>query len=771
MSVAITRRAALLGSAATVIASATPMAALAQAAAFDPAFAQSLMEQARRIIAAAQSLGEPFAADQVAAIERLADAGDFVGAIAAAHRLFDARTLLITTMSPEARVSVRQGAAPPQLAQSGWRIFLVRIDNPSLVPGRLGVTSPQAIPNNNRYPVGHHHAAPEGEEDRSPMTAGDMAERWLDVDVHDAPPLPASLDPVPVDFRIIALYARDAGRRSARLFADIGPGTGDIGDRSYATVAFHVLPASNVTLSVRDVDGMPVTCSLLVRDALGRVYPAQTKRVLPDLYFQKKVYRADGQSLILPAGRYDVEVARGPEYLLQRGERVVAPAGSNWPVRLERWIDPREQGYYSGDHHIHASGCAHYQVPEEGVPPSVMAPQLQGEALNIGAVLTWGPGFYTQKLNFSGKDSPVSKPQHLLHYDLEVSGFPSSHCGHLALLGMQAMDYPSTTRIEEWPSTNTPVLEWARRQGAITGYAHSGSGLWADTTDLPNDRIPAFDGIGANDYIVTVTAGLIDFMSTVNTTPAAELNIWYHTLNAGYRTRISGETDWPCFYDESMGMGRSYVQLDEPLTYAGWCAGMKAGRGYVSEGRAHLMNLRASAAGQRTRMGRADIVLGSPAPVRIEALVAARLEPATTAATEAIRKLGPLDKPYWHLERARLGATRKVMVELVVNGRAVEARPVEADGVQRQIVFDHTPERSAWIALRIMHGAHSNPIWIEVGGKPLRVARSIDWCRKAVDQCWSQKKLRIRPAELAAEAARYDAARAIYEQRRAEAGG
>jgi FPC/CPF motif-containing protein YcgG len=39
-----------------------------------------------------------------------------------------------------------------------------------------------------------------------------------------------------------------------------------------------------------------------------------------------------------------------------------------------------------------------------------------------------------------------------------------------------------------------------------------------------------------------------------------ELNIWYHTLNAGFRTRISGETDFPCIYARP---GRSGTQSRE----------------------------------------------------------------------------------------------------------------------------------------------------------------------------------------------------------------
>lgn len=772
----ITRRSALTVGAASMATASWRGTAFAAAGPDDLADAEapSFLAHARQVFAALAKAGEPLPPNALAQIDQLEAAGDLVRAARAALDLLDARTLLTATVNPEARVTVAQAGAPPELIQTGWRLFLVRVANPTLVPGKLDLTSPQALPANNRYPAGHVHmpqatglGAPEGIPQ---VTAGDIAGRWLDLDIFDQPPLPAVLAPLPVSYHVIALYARDAGRRSAKLAVNIGPGTQDIGGRGEADVVFAVRAARTVDLAISDADGAPVTCSLLVRDRQGRIYPAQTKRQLPDLYFQPKVYRADGEHLVLAPGDYDVEAGRGPEYVLERTTRTVMPGGATtWSFKLRRWIDPRTHAYYSGDHHIHAAGCAHYDTPEEGVPPAVMLPQIAGEAINIGAVLTWGPGYYTQKLNFSGHDDPVSRPQHRLHYDLEVSGFPSSHCGHLVMLGMKAMDYPGTTRIEQWPSSNSPVLEWGRAQNAILGYAHSGFGLWANTTDLPNYAIPPFDGIGANDYIVTVTAGLVDFISAVSSPPAAELNIWYHTLNAGYRTRIGGETDWPCIYDEQVGMGRSYVKLAGPLSYEAWCDGLKAGRSYVSDGRAHLIDFHATAGGARSEPGGADLVLPSPSQVRFDVSVAARLEPEPTPATEAIRKRDPFEKPYWHVERGRIGGTRKVLVELLINGFAVESRAVEADGAMHPVQFDYTPEHSCWAAVRIMHGAHTNPVWISMDGKPVRVRRSIEWCRAAVDRCWSQKVLRIRAAEIAGEAIRYDKARAIYDARLREA--
>jgi hypothetical protein len=62
---------------------------------------------------------------------------------------------------------------------------------------------------------------------------------------------------------------------------------------------------------------------------------------------------------------------------------------------MQRWINPPKYGWYSGGHHVHAAGCSHYQNPTEGVRPEDMVLQIEGEKLNVGAVLTWGPCCYS----------------------------------------------------------------------------------------------------------------------------------------------------------------------------------------------------------------------------------------------------------------------------------------------------------------------------------------------------------------------------------------
>ena len=80
--------------------------------------------------------------------------------------------------------------------------------------------------------------------------------------------------------------------------------------------------------------------------------------------------------------------------------------------------------------------------------------------------------------------------------------------------------------------------------GRGRGLRAFGLGLESKSGALPNYDLPRFDGIGANEYIVDVTHDAVDFISTVDTPAPWELNIWYHTLNAGFRARISGETDF-----------------------------------------------------------------------------------------------------------------------------------------------------------------------------------------------------------------------------------
>ena len=127
-----------------------------------------------------------------------------------------------------------------------------------------------------------------------------------------------------------------------------------------------------------------------------------------------------------------------------------------------------------------------------------MMRHILGEDLNVGCVLSWGPCWYYQKQFFEGAVHKLSTKDYIMRYDVEVSGFPSQHAGHLCLLRLKEDDYEypqpvefdwkfagkdghfkgtKTEQIGEWPTWDLPILKWGKEQGGVVGFSHSGWGL------------------------------------------------------------------------------------------------------------------------------------------------------------------------------------------------------------------------------------------------------------------------------------------------------
>lgn len=741
---------------------------------------QPLSAATGRLVEALQFAGAPLSDAEKEKLKAASLMDNEREAAMAIQEVLDPYCVAFVHINPESRVEAEAGPAKMELMQNGWRTFLVKVHNEAGINPQLVVQSPQAEP---LYMRGSGARERPSTKDKL-VTPAEAKQRFLDIEMFRRQPLRPMLSGLELEYRILQLYSRDAGKREANLSFHVGQGTQDLGFRSEVPLLFDCQKSVEVTLGVKDEDGDGTTAAFTFKDSLGRVYPNPARRLAPDFFFHDQVYRADGETVLLPPGEYTVEVSRGPEYQVLREDLTVEPESPRQPftVHLKRWIHPAKRNWYSGDHHVHAAGCAHYDSPTEGVGPEDMMRHILGEDLNVGCVLSWGPCWYTQKKFFEGDVSKLSQDDYLMRYDVEVSGFPSSHAGHLCLLRLTEDDYPATTLIQQWPSWTLPVLKWGQSQGGIVGYSHSGWGLGLPdygpngnrvptqrgkaADRLPDYAMPPFNGIGANEYIVTVAHDACDFISAVDTPAIWELNIWYHTLNCGYRARISGETDFPCIYGERVGLGRIYVKLDEdqPLDFDAWVQGVKAGRSYCGDGKSHLIDFRVNdvAVGEPGTEGKlSQLDLAEPTTVKVTCDVAALL---AETPRDDIRRKRLDEKPYWHIERSRVGDTRKVPVELVVNGQVAATQEVVADGHQETVSFDVPIERSSWVALRILPSCHTNPVFVEVGGKPIRASRkSAQWCRDAVDVCWNSKKGGIRQEEKDAAKAAYDQARAAYE--------
>lgn len=780
---------------------------------------QPLAANVRRVIEALDYRGAPVALNVRAGLARAIDARD----ARRLQELLEPHVLLAVHINPEARVKVARGPAPAQVQQAGYTPVLVKIANESGGTQRLRITSPQA----GLVFAGMSKLSSERMQQphlRENENTERRSDRFLDVEVFDAPPMTPNLSGLELEYAIALIYSHEAGRREATFVCDVGQGTQDLGFRAEVPVLLTVKPAVRVTLRVADHDGAPTMGRFQFTDHLGHVFPPQAKRLAPDLFFQKHIYRADGETVLLPPGELTMYYGRGPEYRWsKRTVKIGGPGGADLRVKLERWVNPAAYGFYSGDHHVHASGCAHYTSPSEGIEPTDMFRQVKGEALNVGSVLTWGPGFDYQQQFFAATMAKQSEPMTAMKYDIEVSGFGSQALGHVCLLNLKQQIYPGANGSKGWPTWTLPVLEWTKAQGGVTGYAHSGSGLQIDHVaatkrllhaadankdgrldaaeaarkvlpeafaaidanrdgfateheltashhraddTLPNLAIPELNSVGAQEIFVTAALGACDFISAMDTDRIREWNAWYHLMNCGLPVKASGETDFPCMSGTRVGQGRTYVQLGKVsrVDYAKWCEGVAKGQSYVSDGYAHALEFRVQgkASGDEVR-------LDDAATVRVQAKVAfspeTPFEPAYGAVipVTGARHLGDtviMREKGPNDPRYERGVR---LVEVVVNGQAVASKEVPADGREHSVEFSVPVERSSWVALRQFPQLHTNPVNVIVAGKPIRAsAESARWAIECIDQLWRVRGQRIAAAERGEAEQAYEAARAYY---------
>ena len=712
---------------------------------------QPFKAQIKRLIEAKVLLGEPFTAATKLKIDQAFAQNDEDNAISQAQKILDSQCLIDIQINPESRVKVNEGTANPVLVEKGWRNFLVKVRN------EAGVTAPLRLSSINALPLA---GSPKNE----------VKNRWLDLDVFNSQPLTKALSGLALEYRIIQLYSRDKGKRDAKLSFDVGQGTQDLGFRNEVSLLFDCLPAHTIKLNVLDENNKPTTAGFEIRDHLGRIYPSQAKRLAPDFHFHPQIYRAHSETVKLPKGTYKIKFYRGPESITQIRNINVNANSKTESFKVQRWIDPSLMGWWSGDHHIHAAGCAHYSNPTEGVHAPDMMRHCIGEDLKVGANLTWGPCFDYQKQFFTGTDDRVSQFPYLLRYDVEVSGFGSHQSGHLCLLRLRQQMFPGGDSKHHWPKLCLNTLRWAKRQGALVGPAHTGWGLNQTSSNLPTYEVPPFNSIGANEFIADVTHKIpgpngklvpaVDFLSMCDTPYVWELNIWYHILNCGFRTRISGETDFPCIYGERVGLGRSYVKLDNKLNYNDWCEGIRSGRNYVGDGRSHIIDFHVNEIEMGTKGS--ELRLSKSGTVLVKAKVAALLP---TQPIPDIAKRTYTEKPYWHIERARIEKTQKVPVEVIVNGYPIIKEDIIANGELQDMAFKLPIHYSSWIALRILPSSHTNPVFVIVDGKPIRASRrSAQWCLSGVKKCRKEKLRFMGENEIGDFNKTYDHAEMVYKK-------
>ncbi|MDH3652453.1 MAG: hypothetical protein OEQ53_22370, partial [Saprospiraceae bacterium] len=404
--------------------------------------AQPLIAQAVRIGEALDFVGSSLPRGVKAALETLTVETYSEESIREVQELLDPFCLAYVDINPESRVKVMNGPAKPILMQEGWTTYLIKVHNQANITAKLVAESPNAEPILHRSTSDHRMRA--GNE----ISPGSLDNRFVEMTIYEGRPLSSRLSGLPVQYFLLQFYTRELGQREVKLGFNVGQGSQDIGFRNTIDILFHIRKAVKVYFEVLDENDLPAMASFTITDGVDRfqdqegidyrarrarsahwmerqekkefglpaemrlqgIYPLPARRLAakneyPDFFFQPQIYRTSGEYIFLPPGEYHINYGRGPEYLEKYQSLIVPDDLDSMAItfELDRWIHMANLGWYSADHHIHASGCSHYESPEEGVRPEDMWRQVLGEDLNMGNNLTWGPSWYHQKKYFSGE--------------------------------------------------------------------------------------------------------------------------------------------------------------------------------------------------------------------------------------------------------------------------------------------------------------------------------------------------------------------------------
>lgn len=171
-----------------------------------------------RIIVGSADKRKYVPADQAAAVAKLLAKNEAMPeeTAAAVQKLLDPHCLAMVSINPESRVKVARGPAEALLVQGVSAYVLIKVQNDAGVTARLGVSGPQII-----------------------AKGTDAEGRWLEAIVPNVPPLSNRLLGQRLEYKVVRLRSREAGKREATLRFDVGQGSQDLGFRAEVPILFR----------------------------------------------------------------------------------------------------------------------------------------------------------------------------------------------------------------------------------------------------------------------------------------------------------------------------------------------------------------------------------------------------------------------------------------------------------------------------------------------------------------------------------------------------
>jgi len=346
-----------------------------------------------------------------------------------------------------------------------------------------------------------------------------------------------------------------------------------------------------------DQTGQPLAARLYIRSDKGEWHFAQSDNPAGKAIPYKK-QRSDTSIEMhtalsahpfeaeLPPGKYTLTVERGKEYLPAEQTVEIGDKPATVEIKLHRWINMAERGWFSGDTHVHR--------PVDELPTAMLA-----DDLNVALPLTyWVTKSDTPPAQGDKNLPPVEAkvievaPRHVIwplntEYEIFTVGGKQHTLGAVFGLGHK-------TVLSRGVPPVRPIAEQVHREGGLLDLdKHNWPWSMAlvpvmnvDLFELANNHhwrtqfafrtfgepIPAYMGLPRD------PAGMDEKAWT-----EFGFQNYYALLNCGFRLMPTAGTA-SGVHPVPLGWGRVYVNCPDGFSYQNWMKGLKAGQSFVTTG-------------------------------------------------------------------------------------------------------------------------------------------------------------------------------------------
>lgn len=489
-----------------------------------------------------------------------------------------------------------------------------------------------------------------------------------------------------------------------------------VADGRPSTIDLPIECAPSGTLAVRIIDDETdeaIAARVYLLDGVGAAWPAGAT-IRRDQH-DNAWFHADGSFNARVSGTVRLRIARGIEYEPHEETlTMAADASVERTVRLRRWSHMAADGWHSGDVHVHMHYGGEYQLEPADVALAQRAEDVH--LLNMMAA-NQSSGWVHDASRFTGADHELSTATHILRWGEE---YRNDFYGHLCLYGISELVPPiysgfaGSAHPHDVPA-NAAAARRCHEAGGTLSYAHP------MMQDGALDRVFAVKrAYEAKELPVDAALGLVDAVDVMSypSDHAETARLWYGLLNCGLRLAATAGTDtfmnccdWGEFSNPPAG-ARAFVRVDGPLSTEAWCAGVRAGRTFVTNG--PMLSLEATHGGAAYTVG--DEIRAQPSDVI-------------------------------HIEAAAGSHALMERVELIVDGEVVAS--VDAtEGMQHASLTHELAARgSCWFALRASGPAdalviddalyaHTSPVYVSVDGAPqhnaAEAAYFVEWIERLI---------------------------------------